>query len=386
MIITLITFIFVLAVLVLAHEWGHFIAARKNGIKVDEFGFGFPPRIGGVRRQNGVWQFVWGNKELEEEGDTLYSLNWIPLGGFVKIKGEEGSFAGDQDSFANKKAWQRFIVLSAGVFMNVILAGVLLSIGFMIGLPQSLENVGYGAKITNGKIEIMSVVNKAPAEVAGLKSGDAIVSVDGQEILRVTDLQTYFDGKENNKVVLKIKRGEEVLEKEVTPQKLSETKRGGIGVVLLESATVSYPWYLAIYQGFISAFVFTWEVIKAFVFLIWSLIRGAGGVTENLAGPVGIAVLTGKVAKLGLTYLLQFMAMLSINLAVLNFLPFPALDGGRIFFLLIEKLRGKPLAKKIENAFHTAGFAILMILVLFVTVKDVGRFKESFIRLWEKIF
>ena len=385
MILTLITFIAVLAVLVLAHEYGHFIAARKNGIKVEEFGFGFPPRIGGLRKEGGKWEFIWGNKETSEGVSTLYSLNWIPLGGFVKIKGEDGSNAEDQDSFANKKIWRRFVVLAAGVFMNIILAGVLFGVGYMIGIPQSLDNLGRGAKVSEAKIEIMSVASKAPAEVAGLKSGDIILSIDGQELKRVSELQNYFNLKKDSKVTLQIKRGDDVLQKEITPTLLKETNKGGIGVSLLESAVVSYPWYQAIYQGFISAFVFTWEVIKAFGVLIWGLFRGAG-TSQDLSGPIGIAVLTGKVAKMGFIYLLQFMAMLSINLAVLNFLPFPALDGGRALFLLIEKLRGKPVAKKVENAFHTAGFALLMLLVIFVTVKDVGRFKDSFIRLWQNIF
>ncbi|MCX6779255.1 MAG: site-2 protease family protein, partial [Candidatus Magasanikbacteria bacterium] len=124
----------------------------------------------------------------------------------------------------------------------------------------------------------------------------------------------YFNLKENTKVTLQIKRGTEVLQKEITPVLLKETNKGGIGVSLLESAVVSYPWYLAIYQGFLTAFIFTWEVIKAFALLIWGLVTGAGGMTQDLSGPIGIAVLTGKVAKLGFIYLLQFMAMLSINL------------------------------------------------------------------------
>ncbi|MCX6779256.1 MAG: site-2 protease family protein, partial [Candidatus Magasanikbacteria bacterium] len=164
MILTLITFIAVLAVLVLVHELGHFIAARKNGIKVEEFGFGFPPRIFGVRRQNSNWQFIWGSKEDEEGGNTIYSLNWIPLGGFVRIKGEDGGHESDPDSFSNKKIWRRFVVLAAGVVMNVILAGVLLGVGYMIGIPQTLDNLGRGAKVNDAKIEIMSVATKAPAE------------------------------------------------------------------------------------------------------------------------------------------------------------------------------------------------------------------------------
>lgn len=386
MMTTFLAFILVLAILVIAHELGHFLAARKNGIKVDEFGFGFPPRIGGLRQENGHWKFYWGNREVAEDTHTLYSLNWIPLGGFVKIKGEDGSSVEDNDSFAGKKIWRRFIVLAAGVFMNIILAGVLLGIGYMIGLPSVPENLGYGAKVRDAKIEIVSVAEKSPASSVGLVSGDAILKVDDTTILKVEDLQNYFDSKKEMTVNLEIKRGEEILNKQVVPITLTETKRGGIGVFLMESSIVSYPWYVAIYKGFVAALVYTWEVLKAFAILIWGLVTRASGITDNLSGPVGIAVLTGRVAKLGLIYLLQFTAMLSVNLAVLNFLPFPALDGGRIFFLLIEKLRGKPVAKKVENAFHSAGFALLMIAVVLITVKDVGRFKDSFLNFWQKLF
>lgn len=386
MIITLLAFILVLAVLVIAHELGHFVAARKNGIKVEEFGFGFPPRIGGLRKENGHWKIYWGNQEVMEDTKTLYSLNWIPLGGFVKIKGEDGSNATDSDSFAGKKIWRRFVVLAAGVFMNIVLAGLLLSVGYMVGLPSVPENLGYGAKVKDAKIEIVSVAENSPASTVGLISGDAILKVDNQSIVKVEDLQNYFNSKQDLAVTLEIRRGEEILNKQITPTKLAETNRGGIGVFLMESSIVSYPWYIAIYKGFVDAFVYTWEVLKAFVLLIGGLITGSSGITENLSGPVGIAVLTGRVAKLGFIYLLQFTAMLSVNLAVLNFLPFPALDGGRIFFLLIEKLRGKPVAKKVENAFHSAGFALLMLAVILITVKDVGRFKDSFLNFWQKLF
>ncbi|HBV58026.1 MAG TPA: RIP metalloprotease RseP [Candidatus Magasanikbacteria bacterium] len=416
MLLTLLAFVFVLAILVLAHEFGHFVVARKNGIKVDEFGFGFPPRFIGIQRvvvgveedirekivieaekevdnisltikPKTKWKIVWGNKEgLPGNSSTIYSLNWIPLGGFVKIKGEDGEESTDPDSFINKKIWQRTFVLCAGVLMNIVLAAVLLGVGYMIGLPQSVDNLGYGAKVSDAKIEIMSVLSGFPAKDAGLQAGDEIAGLDSLSNLKVADLQNYLSQKEGQKVFFTIKRNNEMFQKEIIPAKLKETSRGGIGVVLLETAVVSYPWYLAIWHGFIDSVFFAWEVVKAFALLIANIFRGAAGVTENLAGPVGIAVLTGKAAKLGLGYLLQFMALLSINLAVLNILPFPALDGGRVLFLLIEKVRGRPVARKMENAFHTLGFAVLMLLVLFVTIKDVGNFKWIFVNLWHKIF
>lgn len=426
MLITIIIFVAVLAIMVLAHEFGHFIVAMKNGIKVDEFGFGFPPRIFGIQLLSGErldplikteevdieiseertqvvdkikevdvlvplrrWRCVWGSGDNLTSSSglregTIYSINWIPLGGFVKIKGENGECASESDSFGNKSIWRRTFVLAAGVIMNFVLAGFLLTVGFMIGLPQSLDDLGYGARIKDAKIEIMSVLEKTPAALAGIEPGDQILQVDALSGLKVQDLQNYIDAKKGQKVKFVFKRGSEDIIKEITPVELVETKKGGIGVSLLESGLVSYPWYLSLYHGFESAIIFCWEIIKAFGLLLVGIFRGSP-VAENLSGPVGIAVLTGRVARLGFVYLLQFTAILSLNLAILNALPFPALDGGRILFLLIEKLRGRPFKQKVENVIHTAGFALLMLLVIFVTYKDVMRFSSSFVRLGKKL-
>lgn len=391
MLLTLLIFIAILALLVLAHEFGHFIIARKNGVKVEEFGFGFPPRIFGVQLLKGEWRFVWGGgshleKENEEwrEAGAVYSLNWIPLGGFVKIKGETGEFANEADSFSFKPAGRRAWILAAGVLMNFVLAGLLLSLGFGLGLPQSLEQIGGGARVKDAKVEIMAVLEGSPAAQAGVLPGDEIVQVDNLVGLKLSQIQQYTDEKKDQTIKFVFFREGRQIEKLIAPMEMAQTKKGGIGVALLESGIVSYPWYLAVYRGFEAAVLYTWEVLKAFWFLVAGLFQGAS-VAENLSGPVGIAVLTGRVARLGFIYLLQFTALLSINLAVINFLPFPALDGGRILFLIIEKFRGRPVRQKIENIIHTVGFALLITLVVFVTYKDVIRFSGGFIRLGKKI-
>ncbi len=435
MLITLLIFIAVLAILVLAHEWGHFIAARKNGIKVEEFGFGFPPRIFGIQVFEGQelkkinetetmeadidtynlpdgqvvieekvmdkikeidvvvpikrWQFVWGNKDVQQfsnglKAGTVYSLNWIPLGGFVRIKGEAGDFADEPDSFVFQRVWRRAIVLAAGVTMNFVLAVVFLAVGFMIGLPQSLDNVSRGARVADAKIEVQGILPDSPAAVAGLQMGDQIFKIDDLVVFRIARLQKYLENKNDVPVNFSIRRGSELVDKSITPTVLSETKKTGIGVSLLESGVVSYPWYLALYEGLKAAIYFSWEILKAFWFLLAGIFGGAP-LAENLSGPVGIAVLTGRVARLGFVYLLQFTAMLSLNLAILNFLPLPALDGGRLLFLAIEKIIGRPVKRVVENLIHTVGFAMLMLLVVFVTYKDVVRFSAGFVRLGKKI-
>lgn len=367
MIITLLVFVFILGLLVFVHELGHFVAARKNGVKVEEFGFGFPPRMFGVKR-----------------GETIYSINWIPLGGFVKIKGEAGENKEDTDSFANKKIWQRSLILASGVLMNFILAAVLLSVGFMVGLPQVIDGEDGYARIRDAKIQIIQVLDGTPAKDAELQPGDTLLSIDGQSIEKVEQMQDYVAGKIEVPVKMVFERDGSQIEKEITPVFLPETGRGGIGVGLLKSGIVSYPWYLALWKGAAATVTFTGEVIVAFYELIKNLII-TQKVSVDLSGPVGIAVLTGQVARMGFIYLLQFTAMLSVNLAVINFLPFPALDGGRIIFLVIEKIRRRPVSQKIENLVHNIGFAMLMVLILLVTYRDIARFSDKFVGLWERI-
>lgn len=367
MFLTIIVFILILGLLVFVHELGHFVAARKNGVKVEEFGFGFPPRIFGVKR-----------------GETIYSLNWIPLGGFVKIKGEDGENREDEDSFSHKKIWRRAIILAAGVFMNFVLAAVLLSVGFMIGLPQVINGENGYAKISDAKVQVVQILENTPAADAGLHPGDAILEIDGQKLEDVEVMQTYLAGKIDMPVRFILERDGQKIEKEISPTFLIETGRGGIGVGLIKTGIVSYPWYLSLWKGAESAVLFTGEVAIAFYELIKNLIV-TQKVSVDLSGPVGIAVLTGQVARMGIIYLLQFTALLSINLAVINFLPFPALDGGRILFLIIEKIRRKPVSQKIENLVHNIGFSLLMLLILLVTYRDVIKFSDKFVSLWDKI-
>ncbi|MBI5072111.1 RIP metalloprotease RseP [Candidatus Falkowbacteria bacterium] len=367
MLLTLVVFVLILGLLVFVHELGHFVAARKNGVKVEEFGFGFPPRIFGIKK-----------------GETTYSLNWIPLGGFVKIKGEDGENKEDEDSFSHKKIWRRAVILAAGVLMNFILAAVLLSIGFMIGLPQVINGENGNARIRDAKVQVVQILEGTPAAEAGLLPGDAVLEVDGQKIENVEAIQEYLSGKIDAPVKFVLERDGQKIDKEISPVFLIETGRGGIGVGLLKSGIVSYPWYLALWKGAESAVLFTGEVARAFYELIKNLIV-TQKVSVDLSGPVGIAVLTGQVARMGIIYLLQFTALLSVNLAVINFLPFPALDGGRILFLIIEKIRRKPVSQKIENLVHNIGFGLLMLLVLLVTYRDVIKFSDKFVGLWDRI-
>ena len=370
--LTFLIFIIVLGLIVFVHEFGHFIAAKRSGVRVDEFGFGFPPRIVGVKC-----------------GNTTYSINWIPLGGFVKIKGESGEDRDDADSFAHKPAWQRGLILLAGVAMNVVLAIVLLSIGLAVGAPNVTDGLPPSAIVHERAVQVMAVLPGSPAERAGFTAGDSILSVDTVTIRDAEDLRARVTASEGA-VSIEIKKPagcrslaeattalapDAVLCRvlSVTPETLAETGKIGIGVQLANIGVVRYPWYLAIVKGFAAAFIFLWEIIVSFALLIKNLVLGKG-VGADLSGPVGIAVLTGQVSRLGIMYLMQFVALLSLNLAVLNAVPFPALDGGRFLFLVIEKFRGKPVPKRAEQIAHQVGFALLMLLVLAVTYRDLVRY------------
>jgi regulator of sigma E protease len=353
--LTVLLFVLILSVLVFVHELGHFLVARACGMHVEEFGFGFPPRAFGIRR-----------------GKTLYSINWIPIGGFVRIKGENGNDKSDHDSFSSKKPWQRFLVLIAGVTMNFLLAIVLLSIGFMVGLPSEIgSDVPSQATIAHSRIAIMEVVADSPAARAGVERGDSIAMFDGHVIEDANQAREYLMRRTEEGVDLVIQKRDTTQKMvRVVAEPLKGTEMVGIGVGFVRTGFVSYPFHLAIVRGFTATVRMTGDILHAFSGLIIGLFSGQP-IDASLSGPVGIAVMTGEVAAMGIVYLLQFAAILSINLGVINVLPFPALDGGRILFLIIEKLRGKAVNERLEIVVNNIGFLFLMALIVFVTVKDV---------------
>lgn len=395
----IIIFILILGLLVFVHELGHFVVARRNGVKASEFGFGFPPRIVGVQfisgKENkitGKWRIIWGNKDGDDEneikdldeahrknfrGGTIYSLNWFPLGGFVRIKGEDGENKNDEDSFASKSAWSRIKILGAGVVMNFILAWFLLSIVFMMGAPEEIAS-GSQSDLSKTKIQISQVIPNTPASVMGLRIGDEISKnqkkSDGVEIVlkNITEVQDYIKSNKGQEMTLNILRGKEKLALVGMPRIDAPEGQGALGVALAETALVSYPWYEAIWKGLVAV----WDMILMMFVGIFGLIKGLflgqGGATVDVAGPVKIAILTKDVASLGLVYLIQFAAIISINLGIFNALPIPALDGGRILFVLIEKIKGSPVNQKVEQAFHMFFFALFMLLMFVVTYKEIS--------------
>lgn len=383
MFLTILILIIILGTLVLVHELGHFLTAKKLGVSAEEFGFGFPPRIVGFYKDvNGKRKWVWGNREIEEEvkkrDETIYSLNWIPLGGFVKIKGENGEEEKDADSFTSQAIWKRFLILSAGVTMNFILAIFLFFLAFYLGVSELVEDDYVGS---DAKVQIVQVGIKSPADEAGIQMGDEVLSFQikngvEEKIDSVEEFQELIKVNAGKEVVLKLKNQKKEKIIEIKIRETAPEGEGLLGVVLAKTIVVRHDfwsaWGLALknFVGIISA------ILLFLKDLVWQIFSSTSkNVASEVAGPVGIAVMTGQVAQLGLAHLFQFAALLSVNLGVINFLPLPALDGGRIFFLLIEKIKRKPISQKIEGYIHTLGFAFLLGIMVLVTIKDFFRFE-----------
>ena len=367
---TILVFIFILGLLIFVHELGHFVMAKRAGMKVDEFGFGFPPRMFGIRR-----------------GETIYSINWIPLGGFVKIVGEDDATSLDPRAFANKGFWPRFSVLIAGVAMNIVLAWFLLFLGLsIIGTPVEVregQDLGGARIIGSTQLSIIAVQPNSPAETAGFRPGDVILGIDGNRYANIDEMIAYTKSRAGQPVVYELKRGQEILNRGVIPRENPPPDSGPVGFIPAMVGKVVYPPISALPLSFVSLWAKVTGILAAFGLLFKGLFS-EGRLIEGLSGPVGIAVLTRDFTRLGLPYLNQFIATLSINLAIINAVPFPALDGGRILFLIIEKIRGLKSIKW-ERIANAVGFMLLITLMVAITYRDIGRFSEQFKRLFESI-
>lgn len=350
MITSIITFLVVLSILVMVHEFGHFIMARRAGVLVEEFGFGLPPRI-------------WGKKV----GETLFSINALPFGGFVKLYGEqdEEGVTNPRRAFLNKNKRIRISVIVAGVVMNFILAI------FAFAIVYSFSGIPRDTKI----LKVVDVAAGSPAQVGGLVVGDAIIKVDKEDVSTVSDFIAKVGEQKGKNVNFEIVRNGETIKKQMKPRENPPVGEGPLGVTI-STTEIYYPPVLlrpfyGIYYGFKEA-LFWGQTISTG---LWSLITGLfkGQVPQDVSGPVGIFAVTTQAAKGGILILINFIGILSVNLAILNILPFPALDGGRLLFILIEGVIGKKVLPKVESVIHSIGMIILLLLVIAITVHDVQR-------------
>lgn len=353
-------------VLVIVHECGHFLTAKKFGIRVDEFGFGFPPKLFG-----------------KKFGETEYTVNLLPLGGFVKIFGENPDEAGVEGpdrarSFIHKPKWQQALVLVAGVFSNFILAWLLFSIGFMSGLPASVGTVGEKYPLWDVNTVIVSVAPDSPAEKAGLESGDKIFSISDKNFSPSSTNPETIKGvilaNKNKEVSISYTRGndKEVREAIVVPTANNEDGKPTIGIGMDQIGIARLGPLRALKEGLLVTLSVTKGTFIGLYNLIADSLQGKGSL-DSVTGPVGMVGIVENASRFGIVYILSFAALISINLAIINLLPFPALDGGRLFFLLIETIKGSPIKTTIANTANMVGFALLILLMLVVTYHDIAK-------------
>jgi regulator of sigma E protease len=381
-------FLGVLFVLVLVHELGHFVTAKWTGMRVDEFGIGFPPRLFGMKR-----------------GETEYTFNLFPVGGFVKIAGEdatdvasspvssgtrdrrsealaeagEGGEDGDVTTgrlFSDKSKWAQSAVLLAGITMNIVFAWLLVTIAFTMGVESSVaeEEATEGARLT-----VTNVLPGSPAERAGLAPGSLVKSVESKgdtlTDLKPSTFSAFVESHGDAPLTILYTAGEELRVAQLTAEKNtipSDAERPAVGVALSLVDTVER----SLLESAKDSFVYTVTGLRDITLGIGSLIFDAVRFRADLsqvAGPVGIVGLVGEASAYGITALLMFTAFISLNLAVINVLPFPALDGGRLLFVLIEAVKGSPIRAEYAGMLNTVGFFILILLMVAVTWNDVAR-------------
>ncbi len=376
LIITILAFLCVLFVLVIAHELGHFIVARLFGITVEEFGFGIPPRIIGLKHKGVVW-----------------SLNLLPLGGFVRIKGyEDGVGAAEKDSFGHQKIWKRLSVVSAGVAVNIVLAWVLIVVGLSVGWPTDLGNTSIpNAYIKERESLVVFVEQGSVAQLAGIQNGDSVVQANGKSFPTLDDLLAELQNFRIKEFDITIRRNKETLSfslarplsaplpmmydpKTETSKPADQSEKERLGIGLNEVGVVAYPFPVSVWEGTKKTALFLGLIVTAFYDLFKNLFLHAS-VSQSLAGPLGVASLTGQVINLGFLYVIQFVAILSLNLAFVNFLPFPGLDGGRALFLVINKIKGRDIDGRIERLVHTTGIWILLFSIFLLTIRDIIHLK-----------
>jgi len=364
-ILILVLALFSLIALMVIHEFGHFVIAKKFGVRVDEFGIGYPPRMFG-----------------KKIGETIYSVNWLPLGAFVKIYGEEGGLD-DYRSFTNLKIWQRALIVVGGVAAFWLTAIIIFSIVFAMGadLPVGDQDV---SGLTNAQVKVISVSVNSPANVAGLQIADSIIGikVNGVEtkISKVAEFQKITGDNKGKEITLTLDRAGDVFDTNLTPRINPPAGEGSVGIGLERMGTLikKTSWYAAPVQGVI----YTWQTTVSSVKGLYDTIAGLfahKGLPKGaeFAGPLGITVFLANAASYGIGFFLYFIGVISVLVAIFNLFPIPALDGGKLIFLLIEKIKKKPVSVKVEQGITMACFAILIILSLYITVRyDIPRFSD----------
>jgi len=334
-------------ILIVGHEFGHFISAKLLKMKVEEFGVGLPPKIFGKKK-----------------GDTLYSINALPLGGFVRIYGESEPQAEDNEAFLNKPFWQKTIVVLSGIVMNFVLAWIFFSLVLMIGMPNHLM--------------VSQVIQNSPAYEAGIKSGDVIqkITIGNVTLTDPIDPEAFVNLVKNSpekNVSLEITRKNEKLSIELKKKEVYSSESGYLGIAVAQIGTTQENFFAALWHGMQESVDLVILMFQTLIALLIGIFHHQNALS-GLSGPLGIVAFASQSSFLGVSYLFQILGLVSINLAVINILPIPAFDGGRFLFFLIEKIKGKKISFKIQNAMIGVSFVLLLILMVFVTLQDIKNF------------
>lgn len=352
-------FILCFSFLIIAHEFGHFLLAKKSGVRVEEFGIGFPPKIIG-----------------KKIGDTIYSINAIPIGGFVRILGEEGGETENPKSFSNKSLGQKISILAAGVIANLIIAGLIFSVLFTIGYPLDVSEEMTLKAGEKSQIVIASIEKGSPAKMAGLKIGDIVTKVTdstGKEtsLVRLVNFQKVVSENKTKLITLDVTRKDNALQIETVPRVSYNKASGSLGVSLMELVYSRYSFPRSVYEGFKHVLILAGDMFSGLFMAIrnWFI----EGEAPEVSGPIGIASLSVQMAQIGWRYFFNFLAFLSTNLAIVNILPLPALDGGRIILAISEKIRKKPFPFKMVAAINGIGLILLLLLSFLIALKDMVR-------------
>lgn len=354
MFLSIIIAFFSLIFLIILHELGHFLLAKKFGVPVEEFGIGFPPKI-----------------FAKKIGNTVYSLNLLPLGAFVKIYGEEGGVE-NALSFSKKPIWQRVLIILGGVISFWIVAILILTLLSSVwGLPVAISDDNISG-VQKPKVQIFEVFKNYPAKEAGILPLDIILKLENEEkeILptRIKEVQDFIQENKEREIKITLLRGKE--KKEI---KVKVGKDGKIGIGLVLTGFKISPWYLSLATGTKTTYQITLGILISFRDILYKALSGKPVEGLELRGPIGIGELVTKSFEQGIAYFFYFIALISIYLAIFNLLPIPAVDGGKLLFLSIEKIRGKPINPSIEQRVNNAFFIILLLLLIFVTIKDMMR-------------
>jgi len=355
--LNILLFIFILGVLVFVHELGHFLAAIKSGVRVDEFAIGFPPNLYSYHKDG-----------------INYQINLIPFGGYVKIHGEDGDDVNNPRSFASKNTLTKIFIISAGVLMNFLLGALVLSVVFMLGMPVSSQSPYQDYPYSQVKTEVY--VYDVPTDNINndiIQTGDQIVAVNNQPIKNIVQFKTAIQSLADQPYSLTITRKKQEMDLNVSSAFNQNKNEWQLGIDLIEGHNIKYPFYLAIPMGFVEMCRMTWMMISALIMIVRELIISHTA-PSTITGPIGIYKITTEASSMGLVYVLQLISILSINLGIINYLPLPALDGGRVWFILGEKIFGKKISAQTENIIHLIGFIAIISILIIVTIGDVQRY------------